>query len=32
MNQAEYDAFLEQAVPEYAADNVRAGYWAEVEA
>ncbi len=32
MNQAEYDAFLEQAVPEYAADNVRAGYWAEAEA
>src|SRR5258705_13905148 len=32
MNQAEYNAFLEQAVPEYAADNVRAGYWAEVEA
>jgi RimJ/RimL family protein N-acetyltransferase len=32
MNQAEYDAFLEQAVPEYAADNVRAGYWDEAEA
>lgn len=32
MTQAEYDAFLEQAVPEYAADNVRAGYWDEAEA
>jgi len=32
MTQSEYDAFLEQAVSEYAADNVRAGYWDESEA
>jgi ribosomal protein S18 acetylase RimI-like enzyme len=32
MTQPEFDAFLAQAIPEYAADNVRAGYWAEAEA
>ena len=32
MTQPEYDAFLKRLVPEYAADNVRAGYWAESEA
>src|SRR5258706_8525314 len=32
MTQPEFDAFLAQAVPEYAADNVRAGYWDEAEA
>ena len=32
MTQSEFDAFLAQAVPEYAADNVRAGYWDESEA
>ncbi len=32
MTQSEFDAFLAQAVPEYAADNVRAGYWDEAEA
>jgi ribosomal protein S18 acetylase RimI-like enzyme len=32
MTQAEYEVFLEQAVVEYAADNVRAGYWDEAEA
>ena len=32
MTQPEYDAFLERLIPEYAADNVRAGYWDESEA
>ena len=32
MTQLEYEAFVERAVPEYAADNVRAGYWSESEA
>jgi ribosomal protein S18 acetylase RimI-like enzyme len=32
MTQPEYDAFLARTIPEYAADNVRAGYWAEAEA
>jgi ribosomal protein S18 acetylase RimI-like enzyme len=32
MTQNEYDAFLERSVPEYAAENVRAGYWDESEA
>lgn len=32
MTQSEFDAFLALAVPEYAADNVRAGYWDEAEA
>jgi ribosomal protein S18 acetylase RimI-like enzyme len=31
MTQTEFEAFLEQEIPEYAADNVRAGYWAESE-
>jgi len=31
MTQLEYEAFFEQEIPEYAADNVRAGYWAESE-
>ncbi len=32
MIQPEYEAFVERAIPEYAADNVRAGYWSESEA
>ena len=32
MTPSEYDAFLEQEIPDYAADNVRAGYWDESEA
>ena len=32
MTQSEYDVFREQAAVEYAADNVRAGYWDELEA
>ncbi len=32
MTPSEYGAFLEQEIPEYAADNVRAGYWDESEA
>ena len=32
MTQPEFDAFLERLIPEYAADNVRAGYWSEDEA
>ena len=32
MTQPEFDAFLAQAVPDYAEDNVRAGYWDEAEA
>ncbi len=32
MTQAEYDVFLERSIPDYAADKVRAGYWAESEA
>lgn len=32
MTQSEYDVFLEQAVVEYAEDNIRAGYWDESEA
>jgi ribosomal protein S18 acetylase RimI-like enzyme len=31
MTQTEFEVFLEQEIPEYAADNVRAGYWAESE-
>ena len=31
MTQTEFEAFLEQEIPEYAADKVRAGYWAESE-
>ena len=32
MTQPEFDAFLERLIPDYAADNVRAGYWSEEEA
>ncbi len=32
MTQAEYEAFLARLIPEYAADNVKAGYWDESEA
>ena len=32
MTQLEYEAFLERLIPDYAADNVRAGYWDESEA
>lgn len=32
MTQPEFEAFLTRVIPEYAADNVRAGYWAEAEA
>jgi ribosomal protein S18 acetylase RimI-like enzyme len=32
MTQPEYEAFLERLIPDYAADNVRAGYWDESEA
>lgn len=32
MTQPEYEAFLARVIPEYAADNVRAGYWSESEA
>jgi len=32
MTQAEYDAFFEHLIVEYAKDNVRAGYWHESEA
>ena len=32
MTQPEYEAFVERVIPEYAADNVRAGYWSESEA
>jgi ribosomal protein S18 acetylase RimI-like enzyme len=32
MTQPEYDMYIERLIPEYAADNVRAGYWSEDEA
>jgi ribosomal protein S18 acetylase RimI-like enzyme len=32
MTQAEYEVFLERTIPEYAADKIRAGQWAESEA
>lgn len=32
MTQIEFDAFLEHVIPEYAADNVKAGYWGKEEA
>jgi ribosomal protein S18 acetylase RimI-like enzyme len=32
MTQTEYDAFLARLIPEYAEENVRAGYWHESEA
>jgi RimJ/RimL family protein N-acetyltransferase len=32
MTQPEYEAFVERVTPQYAADNVRAGYWSKSEA
>lgn len=32
MTESEFDTYLEKIVPEYAADNVQAGYWSEEEA
>lgn len=32
MTPPEYEAFLARIIPEYAADNVRAGYWDESQA
>jgi RimJ/RimL family protein N-acetyltransferase len=32
MTQPEYEIYLEHLIPDYAADNVRAGYWDESEA
>jgi len=32
MTQAEFEVYFERLVPDYAADNVRAGYWSEEEA
>ncbi len=32
MTQPEYDVYLTHLIPDYAADNVRAGYWDESEA
>jgi ribosomal protein S18 acetylase RimI-like enzyme len=32
MTQPEYDVFIERLIPDYAADNVRAGYWSDAEA
>ena len=32
MTQPEYETFLARAIPDYVADNVRAGYWSESEA
>jgi len=32
MTQPEYDVYLKHLIPDYAADNVRAGYWDESEA
>ena len=32
MTQPEYEAFVERAIPGFAADNVRAGYWSVSEA
>lgn len=32
MIQTEYDVYIEQLIREYAADNIRAGYWSEDEA
>jgi len=32
MTQSEYDLYLTHLIPDYAADNVRAGYWDESEA
>ena len=32
MTQPEFDVYITRLIPEYAADNVRAGYWDESEA
>jgi RimJ/RimL family protein N-acetyltransferase len=32
MTQAEFDVYIERLISEYAADNVRAGYWTDAEA
>jgi ribosomal protein S18 acetylase RimI-like enzyme len=32
MTQPEFDAFLERTIPDYASQNVKAGYWHEDEA
>ena len=32
MTQPEFDKYFETLIPDYAADNVRAGYWSEDEA
>ena len=32
MTQSEFDSYFETLVPDYAADNARAGYWSEDEA
>ena len=32
MTENEFDAYMEKTIPEYAAENVRAGYWSEEEA
>ena len=32
MTQPEFEIFLARAIPDYAADNVRAGYWSASEA
>jgi ribosomal protein S18 acetylase RimI-like enzyme len=32
MTENEFEAYLNQTVPEYAAENVRAGYWSEEDA
>ena len=32
MTQAEFDVYIERLITEYAADNVRAGYWTDAEA
>jgi ribosomal protein S18 acetylase RimI-like enzyme len=32
MTQSEFDIYLKHLIPDYAADNVRAGYWDESEA
>jgi len=29
MTESEFEAYLDQNIPEYAAENVRAGYWSE---
>lgn len=32
MTESEFEVYLEKTIPEYAAENVRAGYWSEEEA